>query len=297
MRRTFVLLTIALTWASALHAADGGDLAVPAMADAAPATGQRVRHQLTKYADTQVYHALYLPTNWQPAESRDKDTRYPVIVEYAGNRYGPDKNGDVCTGTPEGCKLGYGISGGERFIWICLPYVNAKEKRNQLTWWGDVGATVDYCKRAVAMVCDDFGGDPSAVFLTGFSRGAIACGYIGLHDGDIASLWCGFIPHSHFDGVRNWGYVNAVGEAAARRLRRGVDRPWFVTHESSAKPTRKYVERILGDDAKSFTFVSLPTPRHTDTWVLSDNVERRALRVWVERVLRERDTTRGKPRR
>jgi hypothetical protein len=33
---------------------------------------------------------------------------------------------------------------------------------------------------------ENFGGDASAVVLTGFSRGAIACGYLGMHDDETA---------------------------------------------------------------------------------------------------------------
>ena len=34
------------------------------------------------------------------------------------------------------------------------------------------------CKRAVRRVCENYGGDPSAILIAGFSRGAIATGYI-----------------------------------------------------------------------------------------------------------------------
>jgi len=44
-----------------------------------------------------------------------------VIVEYAGNGNYANKYGDVSSGEVEGSKLGYGISGGTGFIWICMP--------------------------------------------------------------------------------------------------------------------------------------------------------------------------------
>jgi hypothetical protein len=65
--------------------------------------------------------------DWKPGR------RYPVIVEYAGNGNYANKYGDVSTGEVEGSKLGYGISGGNGFIWICLPYVNTLENKNQPT--------------------------------------------------------------------------------------------------------------------------------------------------------------------
>jgi len=46
----------------------------------------------------------------------------------------------------------------------------------------------------------DFGGDPRRVLLDGFSRGAIACGYLGLHDDETSALWTALFAYSHFDG-------------------------------------------------------------------------------------------------
>jgi len=40
----------------------------------------------------------------------------------------------------------------------------------------------------VKMICEKYGGDSAKVFLAGFSRGSIACNYIGLHNNQIASL-------------------------------------------------------------------------------------------------------------
>ena len=38
----------------------------------------------------------------------------------------------------------------------------------------DLPPTLDFCRRVVRTVCERYGGDGSAVFLTGFSRGAAA---------------------------------------------------------------------------------------------------------------------------
>ncbi len=280
--RLAAMLLLAATAACSRNPAPDPDLTVPSTTSDAPAPGKRVRHQLRGYLETEVHHTLYLPSDWRPGN------QYPVIVEYPGNQYGPDGHGDVCTGTPEGCKLGYGLSGGKGVIWLCLPFVDASRKRNQLNWWGDVDATVDYTKRAVRAICRDFGGDPSAVILAGFSRGAIACGYIGLRDDEIASLWRAFVPHSHYDGVRDWGFSDGAGQAARKRLQRLRGRPSFVTQEKTVFATQRYVEKALGKDARGFTFVALPTARHTDTWVLRDTPERRRLRLWFTRVLKNR---------
>lgn len=253
------------------------DLAVPPVARGTPAAGKRVVLKLPRYDDTDVHHTLYLPTDWRA------DGSYPVLVEYAGN--GPFRNafGDVCTGRVEDCRLGYGVSGGRKFIWLCLPYVSADGRNNQLQWWGDVAATVAYCKEAVARTCDEFGGDRRRVILAGFSRGSIACNYLGLHDDEIAKLWCGFICHSHYDGVRRWGYTDDDREAAARRLARLGDRPQFISHELSVDATRDYLAKAV--PAGRFTFQPLGFHNHSDGWVLRDLPERRALREWVDRTL------------
>src|SRR5439155_3747591 len=102
-----------------------------------------------------------------------------------------NKFGDVSLGTVEGSNLGYGLSGGSNFLWLCLPYVKVAggRKENAITWWGDMEETVRYCKQSVRWVCEQFGGDTNRVVLAGFSRGAIAGNFIGLHDDEIAELW------------------------------------------------------------------------------------------------------------
>jgi predicted esterase len=112
------------------------------------------------------------------------------------------------------------------------------EKRNQLTWWGDVEATVWYAQKTVGRVCEEYGGDAGAVILAGFSRGAIACNYIGLHDDEIGRLWRAFIPYSHYDGVIAWQYPGSDRASALVRLRRLKGRPVFVCHEESIEATK-----------------------------------------------------------
>ena len=252
--------------ASAAQADENRVLVVPKITDGAPAPGHRVRRSLPNYAGTSVHHTLYLPTDWQP------DKRYPVIIEYAGNRY------KTSEGTVEGCSLGYGISAGEGVIWACVPFVDSERQTNATTWWGDVDATVQYCIETVDWICARYGGDPDRVVLAGFSRGAIACNYIGLRDDRIASLWCGFICHSHYDGVKRWPHPDSDRSSAARRLARLNGRPQFISHEGSVEATRRYLKTVApqGD----FTFVALAGVPHTDKWVLTDHPARRQLVRW-----------------
>ncbi len=274
-------LVIAKRWLPAKYpdiASIAPDLQIPPVVNSAPAAGKRVSQALPQYSGTRVHHLLYLPTDWKPGRN------YPVIVEYAGNGNFKNDYGDVSEGTVEGSRLGYGISGGREFIWLCLPYVNSAEKRNQEIWWGDVDATVQYAKDAVAMVIDRFGGDPQRIVLAGFSRGAIACNFIGLHDDQIAKLWRAFIPYSHYDGVRTWPYPDSDSASALARLKRLNGRPQFIIHENSVQATNQYLTEV-GIQGR-FTFRTLEFRNHNDAWTLRDIPERREVRQWLKEALR-----------
>jgi hypothetical protein len=249
------------------------DLTVPALVDASPAPGKRVKVFAAEYKGTKVFHTLYLPTDWK------KGGQYPVIMEYAGN-----------SRTAEGCSLGYGISGGQGVIWVCLPYVHKDHKQQQNKWWGDVDATVRYCKETVASVCKEYGGDSKAVFLTGFSRGAIACNFLGLHDDEMASLWAGIIAHSHYDGLIRWSYPGSDKAQATQRLQRLKATPQFISNEHSAKAngmsvekTRSFVQKAY--PSGNYTFQPLAFYDHTDEWVLRDVPSRKAVRKWFAGVV------------
>ena len=265
------------------------DLEIPPLASGPPRAGHRVQARLPGYAATDVYHVIYLPSDWLPGKS------YPVIVELAGN--GPYRSpfGDVSTGLPEGSKLGYGLSAGKGYLWFCLPYLKADGRAIATQWWGDrprydPQPTLRYLKRAVPELCQQYGGDPRRVVLAGFSRGAIACNYLGLYDDEIARLWAAFIPYSHYDGVfENWGYPGADRESARTRLGRLGKRPQWVAHEQTSDPargiagTRRYLKAtgVAGD----FTFFETGFRNHNDAWVLRPSPARAALRSWLHRVV------------
>ena len=265
-----------------LHAIPS-DLTVPPWTEGPPAAGRRVKQTNPGYEGWDLYHVLYLPVDWQPGG------KYPVMVEYAGNGGYKNAGGDVCTGRVEDCKLGYGLSAGRGMIWVCLPYVNREEKKAQLQWWGDAEATAAYCVQTVNSICREFGGERSAVILTGFSRGAIACNYIGLRNDEIAPLWRAMMPHSHYDGVRKWPYADSDAASAATRLARLAGRPQFISNENSVEPTRDYLRQHA--PGGKFTFAALPYPNHTDEWVLKDIPERTRARAWLAEVLRPQGGT------
>jgi hypothetical protein len=261
------------------------DLTVPAVSQRAAAPGLRVPVAAPGWEATAAYHLLYLPTDWKPS------AKFPVLVEWTGNQY-KSPTGDSCSGTPEGASLGFGISGGVGCIWLTLPYLDNSGKHPVSTWWGnapeyDPQPTLAYCRTAVRDVCERFGGDPARVVLAGFSRGAIAVNYLGLHDAETAQLWRGFICYSHYDGVRGWNWSGTDTGSATARLKRLAGRPQFVCGEAAnADDTRLYLERsgLLG--AGDFTFLGTGFRNHNDTWILRPSEARTKLREWFREVVR-----------
>ena len=259
------------------------DLTIPKLEEGPPAPGKRVREVLPEWKNTDVYHIVYLPRDFDPKK------QYPVIVEFAGNGGFTSKWGDVSTGLPDGSKLGYGMSGGKEFIWICTPYLNADGKKIATRWWGDKPKfdpkpTVSYCKKLVPFICEKYSGDPKRVVIAGFSRGAIAVNYIGLHDDEIAKLWCGFVAYSHYDGAKLWGYPASDRKSAHVRLQRLKGRPQFICHEGGTKSWGLTSAKECIDESKvkgMFTFVPTSFRNHADAWTLRPSPAREKLRKWL----------------
>ena len=258
------------------------DLKVPPLVEENLGAGIRTKIRSTEYQN-EIYHVLYLPKDWKPHK------KYPVIVEYAGNGPYHDRNGDISTGLVEGSKLGYGLSGGEGYIWLCLPYLNSEGTENVRKWWGDAPnydpiPTVEYCKHIVKKVCHKFGGDQKRIILCGFSRGAIACNFIGLYDDEISKLWAGFIPYSHYDGVRKWVYPGSDKVSAIKRMSRLAGRPQLILSESSKSNqlTKKYIKSSVGNG--QFTFMETGFRNHIDEWILRPSHTRKAARAWLKKI-------------
>ena len=262
------------------------DLTIPKLETGQPDAGKRVKQTIPGYEQTGVYHVTYLPTDWV------KGKRYPVLIEYAGNNH-RGAYGDISTGRPEGSNMGYGISGGRGFIWVCLPYLNAAGDDIALTWWGDsknrtARPTLDYCHKTVPWICEKYGGDTDRVVLCGFSRGAIACNYLGLHDNETAKLWRAFIPYSHYDGIATWPYPASDRDSALTRLKRLAKRPQFICHEVTGSrlnlaATKKWIEST--SIKANLTFAETGFRNHNDAWLLRTSPAREHLRAWLKRVL------------
>ena len=281
------------------------DLKVPKVTIGQPVPGKRALQALPQYEESDVRHALYLPTDWEQGKT------YPVLVEYTGNN-GTVKGGKACQG--------YGISGGKGFLWLCLPYVSEDGENDMDWWWGDPDRTAAYAKTALTSVCKKWGGDPNAVILTGYSRGAIACNYIGLRNDDIAELWLGMVPASHYDN-RRWGMSPDEFQRGPQRLNRLGDTPQYVcgehhlaTRHTDSKLLKMVHDRKIDDfetakrelnlipmtqqegirefikknhSEANITYADFPWVNHTGDWILRDTQERRKLRVWVQDLLAE----------
>ena len=285
LRLTLSLILGSLSFVGSVVDADErpttSDLVTPEMTLGGPAPGRRVRQVAPEYKGTEVYHSLYLPLDWKPSG------KFPVIVEYTGNKFPPGKG----SGEVRDANLGYGMSGGRRFIWVTMPYVEVGRRKNAVKWWGDKEATVDYCKVNLPRICKEFGGDPESVFICGFSRGAIGSSYIGLADDEIAALWKGMFTHDHFDGQKKWGYPESDRASALKRLARLKGRPVLVGGQNASAVRDGYLVDYL--DVADFTFLDVPTTRifdipegpylhsHTDLWMHRKSEYRDRAREWL----------------
>jgi len=284
------LALLFLTLANALGAAD---LALPPLTDQGPQPGKRATVIAPEYAGTKVHHLITLPADWTP-DWKARGKSWPVIAEYTGN-YFPTSGS---TGEVEGAGLGYGVTRGKA-IWVVLPYVAKDHQKNEITWWGDIDATVGYAKTNIPRICSEFGGDPKKVVLCGFSRGAIGTSFLGLHDDEIAKLWCGLWAHDHFDGVKQWtapwgAPLARYREEATTRLRRLQGRPVLISQAYLGDETRRFVERIASQNVDYLTidmgvlYGKFPNDAvkhsHNDRWPLRDGDATTTARAWFERV-------------
>lgn len=267
-------------------------LSVPELSVGVPAAGKRVAITPPEYSGTEVFHTLYLPENW-----KSNGRRLPIIFEYTGNYF--PKSGS--TGEVEGAGLGFGLSGG-KYIWVSLPYISEDHRDNQITWWGDERATVEYAKVNVPRIIREFNADPDSVFLCGFSRGAIGVNYLGLHDDEIAQLWTAFVTHDHFDGIKEWkntdwgAPLEKYREGAIERLKRVGNRPYLVSQNGSNYGTEGFIKSVLPsvknfaihDIDTSEVFGKFPNPiaehPHTDRWLLVPSEYRSQTWKWMNEV-------------
>ena len=266
------------------------DLLSPEMKESSPKAGERVRQALAGYQETDIHHSLYLPVGWRE-DWQAENLRYPVLVEYTGNVHPVSGS----TGEVKDANLGYGLTGGTGFIWTTMPCVDEKSRRNALEWWGDIEATVEYCKRGIRDICAQFGGDVDRLFICGFSRGGIATYHIGLHDDEIAKLWRGFYAHDGYDGLHEWPYPESDRGSVIRRLERLLGRPVLVTWDAESRWREKIRDFIkIHPGNTEITCLEVPVRKlfdipgevphpHTDRWMHTESEYRARARGWLER--------------
>ena len=244
-------------------------LDVPDMEAGAPNPGRRVRYQIAADAGTPVYCTLYLPPDWEQGR------RYPVIVEFPGNIF-YRAGGCWSTGRPEQCAMGYGITRGERAIWVSLPFVDRETGDIAEDGFGsDAGRdTTVHASAIVDDICVNWGGDRERLFICGFSRGSIACGYIGLANDEIASLWKGIIGCQHYDGS-NWNQSNLEGAVERAPRFKGSAIFQVDNDQERYRPVQEATRPEV-----SWTWRSSGLGFHATTMFLDDRPLMKELREW-----------------
>ena len=246
-----------------------GRVNLPSVENSPPTPGKRVRYRLPGDEDTGIYSVLNLPEDWK------QGGKYPILVEYPGNIFIVPSC--YSTGLPDQCVIGYGITKGKGAICVGVPFVDRITGSIAEDGWGNPDDTKEYVIKMVDMICDYFGGDRDNVVLTGFSRGAIACGYIGLRDENIASRWKGFHACQHYDGD-GWRGATMTGalERAARFKGRGV----FQTDNSPK--TFQPVMNMMNTDV---TWAQSGLGSHATAMFLDDRPSTQQLREWFWRLV------------
>lgn len=282
------------------------DLTRPVMTNATPAGGVRARVIAPGFEGTQAYHALYLPSEWSSDPLHT--ATYPIIVEYMGNGPWSDGFGDVSTGRPEDSNLGWGMAdpAGTKYIWISMPFLTSDlgpKTEISTYWWGcptvtanancgaayNITPTVSYLHAALQQAVASYKGDPSRVVITGWSRGAIATGAIGLYNDATSALFKAFIPYSHLDGDCGWVDQDNRSALEARWARLGGRPVLYFGECAVATEGGPAWLASLGLNGSAATqhmeFMTTGFANHNDAWVLRYSTARGYMRAWLARVL------------
>ncbi len=201
---------------------------VPDIERGEPLAGKRVYQKLRGWENTTIEHVLTLPKEWKPG------AKYPIIVEYTGNVF--YHKWCHSTGFTDQGNMANGLSRGETFILLNLPFIATDGRQEEPNGWGSIEKTEDYCLEALKFVSAHYGADMTQVFYTGFSRGELAMNYLALRDDRIAPIWRGFIgADPSMPSVKKWQGTpgwNHCAEGWDERGARLHGRPFFSQHPS-----------------------------------------------------------------
>jgi len=242
----------------------------PPLMEGEPAPGMFIKVVAPEYEGTGVYHGVYLPPDWTP------ERRYPVIVESPCNTFG-----QLFTGKVDDTRMGYHWAGCRDVVWIVMPYILNDANLN--SGWGDTPATLAYWRTNVPRTLAAVGGDPGAVLVTGFSRGALGAGWIGLQDDEIADAWAGFYLHSHADAPGN-GITPDGGANSPTRMMRVAGRSslvsWGAVGDGGVTNSVNGADLLTSFGYPVQTF-AVPGVGHTEAWMIDDAASRELVQSWL----------------
>lgn len=293
---TLLILIFSLTLGKAQS------MIVPEMTNNKPKAGLRVKVVPEEYEGTGVYYSLYLPEAYKVGK------KYPVIVEYTGNEWKTSGS----TGEVKDANLGFAIAKKLGAIWVVLPYI--KEKNSVKTWWGNEDETITFALNNIRQICMNFGGNPSEIFICGFSRGAIGVNYLGLYNEQIADVWLGFFSHDHYDGVKEWkgkvwgSPLISYRKAATTRFKRIKGRRCLISQGiqkgETNSATKRYIEEYGLDKFAEIQYNFVPITsiisnipsefiphRHTDKWLLFESEYADFVFDWFKQTIKTKPNT------
>jgi hypothetical protein len=265
----FTVGPVQATGQAAPWARPPGRLKVPPVEEGVPEPGRRVRFRLPGDAPDGLYSVLHLPEDWKPGST------FPVIAEWPGNLFFVP--GCYSTGLPEQCVIGHGIAKGRGVICLGLPFVDRARPGPVEDGWGNPEETAAHAVRMVEEICTRFGGDRHNILATGFSRGALACGFIGLRDDRIAALWKGIHACQHSDGD---GWRGATLDGALERAKRFRGGAVFQT-DNSPKAFGPVMEAM----GAPVTYASSGLGAHATAMFLDDRPSTVLLRSWFRKLV------------
>jgi predicted esterase len=236
-------------------------LTAPILEEAPPAPGKRVEVVIGD-----VYCCLYLPLNYVPGNY------YSLLFDTPGNAYAG------YSGLPDDIILGYGLSGGNDFIWVQAPFVNTDKDTVLTAWWGD--GTQGSDPTCTIEVWQDILTEMKAnyniknVIFSGFSRGAIAAANVGCYNDAIAAEWDAYIPNSYYD------------TSPVRTARVNGKKTLLIAGELDVGRTRTLNgQTLLNNLGYPNTYIEIPGGGHSPDWCLLDTDEASEARLWLSQYI------------